>query len=268
MTIIAAVQMNSSGNIQDNLKSADKLILQAAASGANLVVLPEMFATFFEQQKTLCKEKYGSGVIQDFLADQSAKHGIWIVGGTIPIAMENSEKVRAACLLFNAQGQCVARYDKIHLFDVQVINTQEVYQESKFIDYGDQVTVVDTPFGKLGLAVCYDIRFPELFRAMLAKQVEIIVLPSAFTVKTGEAHWEILVRAQAIINSSYLIAAAQVGTHLNGRQTYGHSMIVEPWGHVVAELKTEVGIITSSIDLNYLHQIRQEFPAVTHRRLV
>lgn len=206
--------------------------------------------------------------MQDFLAEQAAKHGIWLVGGTIPIAIDNSEKVRAACLLFNAQGQCAARYDKIHLFDVQVLNTQEVYQESKLIDYGNQVTVVDTPFGKLGLAVCYDIRFPELFRAMLSQQVEIIVLPSAFTVKTGEAHWEILLRSQAIMNSSYLIAAAQVGTHYNGRQTYGHSMIVEPWGHVVAELRDEIGIITAEIDLNYLHQIRREFPAVSHRRLV
>ncbi len=267
MTIVAAVQMNSGDDINANLAIAAKLIQQAKDSQANLVVLPEMFATFSDQQKIRAKENFGSGKVQDFLAEQSRKHGIWIVGGTIPLAINDSAKVRAACLLFNSQGQCVSRYDKIHLFDVQVMQSKETYQESSLVDYGDQVVVVDTPFGKLGLAVCYDVRFPELFRAMLAKQVEIIALPSAFTVKTGEAHWEILVRAQAIMNSSYLIAAGQVGQHPRGRLTYGHSMIVEPWGHVLSELENDVGVITAAIDLNYLQQIRQNFPAVAHRRL-
>lgn len=267
MTIVAAVQMNSGDDVDVNLAVATQLIQQAKDAQANIVVLPEMFATFSDHLKISVKENYGSGKIQDFLANQASKHGMWIVGGTIPLTINNSAKVRAACLLFNAQGQCVARYDKIHLFDAHIIQSKETYQESSLTDYGDQVVVVETPFGKVGLAVCYDVRFPELFRAMLAKQVEIIALPCAFTVKTGEAHWEILVRSQAIMNSCYLIASGQVGEHANGRFTYGHSMIIEPWGHVIAELKNGIGIITAEIDLSYLHQIRQNFPATAHRRL-
>lgn len=267
MTIVAAVQMNSGDDVNANLVVAAQLIQQAKDAQAKIVVLPEMFAIFSDQEKIRIKENYGSGKIQDFLAEQAIKHGIWIVGGTIPLSLNHSPKVRAACLVFNAQGKCVARYDKIHLFDAYLAQSKETYQESSLVDYGEQVVVVETPFGKLGLAVCYDIRFPELFRAMLAKEVEIIALPCAFTVKTGEAHWDILVRSQAILNSCYLIAPDQVGQHPNGRLTYGHSMIIEPWGHVIAELKNGVGIITAEIDLNYLHQIRKNFPAITHRRL-
>jgi nitrilase len=269
MPVVAAIQMNSGSHVIDNLKSAEKLIQQAVDNGAGLIVLPEMFATFglTDTEKTLAKEALGQGTIQDFLAEQALRHSIWLVGGTIPIIAHHSDKVRAACLVFNAQGERVARYDKIHLFDALVKKDTEVYQESRTVEAGGEVVVLDTPFGKLGIAVCYDIRFPELFRNMFARHVEIIALPSAFTVKTGEAHWEILLRAQAIQNFSYLVAAGQVGQHPNGRMTYGHSMIVEPWGHVVSELAEGVGVVTSDIDLNYLHQIREDFPVAKHRRL-
>lgn len=269
ISTVAAIQMTSDQNVKNNLAIAATLIQAAVAKNAHLCVLPEMFATFGlpEDQMASVKEKLGSGPIQDFLAEQARKHQIWIVGGTIPIAIENAHKTHAACLVFNAQGECVACYNKMHLFDAHVIRGSEVYQESKTTEAGDNIVVIDTPFGKLGLAVCYDIRFPELFRAMLLKHVEIIAVPSAFTVKTGEAHWEILIRSQAIQNFSYIIAAAQTGVHDNGRQTYGHSMIVEPWGHVVAESATGIGIIVAEIDLKYLQQIRNDFPVTQHRRL-
>jgi len=267
---IAAIQMTSHHNIQENLKQAATFIKQATDYGAHIVVLPEMFAIMGLDQmdKVNCKEKLGSGIIQDFLRNQAIENNIWIVGGTIPIEVpEAQEKVHAACLLYDNYGKVVARYDKIHLFDVAISSTQEHYFESKSTYPGRDVVVADTPFGKIGLAVCYDIRFPELFRAMHAKGVEIIALPSAFTFTTGIAHWDILVRARAIENQVYMVAAAQTGVHNNKRKTFGHSMIVDPWGNVNSSLQLEEGCIVSEINLEFLHKIRSEFPALAHRKI-
>ncbi len=269
MKRIAAIQMTSSEDVAKNLQEAERLILKAAALGAQLVVLPENFALMgkTEQDKLKISETFGEGPIQDFLAKQAAKNKIWLVGGTIPITSENPQKVYAACLIYNAHGDRVARYDKIHLFDAQVKRDVEVYEESNTTEYGDHLTVVDTPFGRLGVAVCYDIRFPELFRAMLVEKVDIIAVPAAFTVKTGEAHWEVLMRARAIENFCYIIGACQTGTHTNGRQTYGHALIVNPWGETLTRLTTQVDVITATIDHDKQHQMREDFPTALHQRI-
>ena len=267
--IIAAIQMNSRSNVQANLNEAEKLIQQAAEAGAQLVALPEMFALLGagETEKVKIAEKFGTGIIQDFLKDQAIKNKVWLVAGTIPIKTENAHKIRAACLIYDAQGHCVARYDKIHLFDAQVRPDIEVYQESKDTEAGEHVTVIDTPVGRIGVAVCYDIRFPELFRIMHKQGVEILIIPAAFTQKTGVVHWEVLMRARAIENFCYVIGSNQTGTHDNGRQTYGHSLIVHPWGNIISCKAQGSGIITAEIDLNELKQIRRNFPVHEHRCL-
>jgi len=266
---VAAIQMTSHADVEKNLKTAEKLIAHAADKGATLIVLPEMFAVMGIDQldKVKIREELGHGRIQDFLSQQAEKRSVWLVGGTIPIAVSHSsDKVYAACLLYDDKGQRVACYDKIHLFDVTLSDTRESFYESKTTAPGNKVVVVPTPFGKLGLAVCYDIRFPEMFRTMHDREVECIILPAAFTDTTGKAHWDILVRARAIENQVYLIAAAQTGVHENGRKTYGHSMIVDPWGRVKANLLEEEGVIISEIDLAYLQKMREEFPVLLHRQ--
>ncbi len=268
--LVACIQMTSTADVAENLSMAKEFIQQAAAEKARLVVLPEMFALIAKEpmEKIKMREEFGLGPIQEFLSEQAAQHKVWIVGGTIPIAVpHNKNKARAACLVFDDKGKCVARYDKIHLFDVSLQSGKEVYSESNVIEPGDKIVVVATPFGKLGLAVCYDVRFPELFREMLTKGVEIIALPTAFTYITGVAHWDVLVRARAIENLSYVIAGCQTGTHSNGRKTYGHSMVVNPWGEVLASLPEKPGVVVSEIDLEYLYKIRKEFPALSHRKI-
>jgi nitrilase len=266
---IAAIQMASGPNITANLESAKRLIEQAAENGAELVILPENFAIMglTESDKVALCEEDGLGPIQDFLARQSQRHGIWLIGGTIPIRSPEPTKVYAASLLYNDKGERVARYDKIHLFDVHLMDSDESYNESETTYNGNDIVVVDTPFGKLGMAVCYDLRFPELFRSMLDKGVEIISLPSAFTALTGHAHWESLIRARAIENLSYVIAAGQGGYHVNGRETHGHSMIVDPWGNILNQLKSGTGVVIAEIDRDRLNSIRRSFPAIEHRRL-
>ncbi len=266
---VAAVQMASGPNVTYNLIEAGRLVALAVEDGAELVVLPENFAIMgmSEQDKLKISEAPGAGRIQDFLAEQSGRHGIWLVGGTVPLSASVPSKVRASCLLFNDRGKQVARYDKIHLFDVRIEETSETYNESRTIEPGDQVVVVETPFGRLGLAICYDLRFPELYRRMLDDNVEIIAIPSAFTAITGKAHWETLVRARAIENLSYVIASAQGGYHLNGRETHGHSMIVDPWGVVHDRLPSGSGFVIAEIDSNYLAVTRRNFPATSHRKL-
>ncbi|MDO8954593.1 MAG: carbon-nitrogen hydrolase family protein [Gammaproteobacteria bacterium] len=268
MPIISAIQMCSSHIVDENLATAASLIREAAGKGANLVVLPEMFAIMGEKatDKVVVKEEFGSGKIQDFLADQARINKVWLVGGTIPISCADSHKVSAACLVYDDKGALASRYDKIHLFDVTVSDT-ESYKESATTYPGDKVVVIPTPFGKLGLSVCYDIRFPELYRAMFNMGAEIIVIPSAFTVKTGEAHWELLARARAVENFCYVIGACQSGTHSSGRKTYGNSLIVEPWGNVSASLPEGVGVITASMDLDKLHAIRKDIPVAAHQRM-
>lgn len=268
---VAAIQMTSGPDVQKNLDKAKELISMAADQGAKLIVLPEMFAVMGVDQvdKIKTRETFGHGPIQQFLSESAAKHHVWLVGGTLPIVVEDSnEKVNATCLLFNDAGKVVARYDKIHLFDVTMSATRESYHESKTTKPGHQIIVTPTPFGKLGLAVCYDIRFPELFRSMHDQGVEIIALPAAFTFTTGSAHWDILTRARAVENQVFFIAAAQTGIHENGRKTFGHSMIIDPWGRVKACLPDTQGVVVSDIDFDYLKKIRSEFPVLSHRRKV
>lgn len=269
MTRVAAVQMASGPNVGANLLEAGRLIATAVDAGAQLVVLPENFAIMgmAETDKVAIRETPGSGPIQDFLANQAQKLGIWLVGGTIPLAASAADKVRAACLLYNDKGQVVARYDKMHLFDVRLNEGEETYVESQTIEPGNTPVVVDTPFGRLGLAVCYDLRFPEQFRSMLEQGMQLFVLPSAFTAITGRAHWEVLVRARAIENLCYAIAAAQGGFHVNGRETHGDSMIVDPWGTVLDRLPRGSGVVAADIDLARVTNTRRSFPAVSHRRL-
>ena len=267
---IAAIQMASGPNVNANLLEAGRLIAQAAKQGAELVVLPENFAIMglSEHDKVKVREQEGKGPIQTFLAQQAAKHKIWLVGGTVPLVAESDKKVLAACMLYNDQGKQVARYNKIHLFDVSLEESGERYTESDTIEAGaKEVVVVDTPFGRLGLAICYDLRFPEQFRTMLDKGMELLALPSAFTAITGKAHWEVLVRARAIENLSYVIAADQGGYHLNGRETHGDSMIVDPWGNVMDRLVRGSGVVIADIDRDKLASIRRNLPAISHRRL-
>jgi len=270
MTRVAAIQMTSHTDVKKNLDEAAKWIAEAANQDAQLIVLPEMFAMMGVDplEKIKIREELGSGPIQDFLSTQAAKYGIWLVGGTIPLAIEQSqEKVHATCLLYDDKGRVAACYDKIHLFDVSIQATRENYYESKTTEPGNQIVVLSTPFGKLGLAVCYDIRFPELFRTMHDEGVEVIILPAAFTYTTGSAHWDVLIRARAIENQVYVIASAQTGMHENGRKTFGHSMIVDPWGTIKASLPEGQGIVAADLDFAYLQQVRSEFPVLLHRRV-
>lgn len=269
MSRVAAVQMASGPNVNANLLETDRLINRAVEAGAKLVVLPENFAHMGlkEQDKLAVCEADGDGPMQAFLSEQARRHGIWIVGGTIPLRAEDSGKVRAACLLVDDKGQRRARYDKIHLFDVRLTESGEKYNESETIEPGDKVVVVDTPFGRLGLTVCYDLRFPELFRRLMREGAEIVALPAAFTAITGRAHWEVLVRARAIENLSYLVASAQGGYHANGRETHGDSMIVDPWGLMVDRLPRGSGVVVGDIDRNRQADIRRSFPALEHCRI-
>jgi len=268
-TKLAAVQMATGPNVSANLLETDRLVAEAADGGAGLVVLPENFAFMGKQdkdQRVLC-ETEDDGPLQEFLSRTARKYGVWLVGGTIPMAAGDSHKVRAACLLYDDNGKRVARYDKIHLFDVHLVEADERYIESATIEPGDQVVVVDSPFGRLGLAVCYDLRFPELFRAMLDSGVDVLTIPASFTAITGKAHWEVLVRARAIENLAYVVAAAQGGYHINGRETHGYSMIVDPWGSVLAQVPRGNGTASCILDRDYQNTVRRTFPALTHRRI-
>ena len=269
MSVVACIQMASGPNVGANLLEAERLIQEAVSQKARLVVLPENFALMGnkENDKVAAREVPGSGAIQTFLAEQSSRHGIWLVGGTIPLVANDDSKVRAACLVFDDRGEQVGRYDKIHLFDVELVDSAEQYTESETIEPGDEVVVLDSPFGRMGVAVCYDLRFPELFRQQLEAGMEILVLPSAFTAITGRAHWEVLVRARAIENLCYVVAPDQGGYHLSGRETYGHSMIVDPWGTVMNSLARGPGVVCADIELGRLQNARRNFPSITHRRL-
>lgn len=269
MSKCAAIQMASSPNITSNLLEAEKLIAEAVKAGAKLVALPENFALMggHELDKVRAKEADGAGPIQTFLSAVAKKYGVWVVGGTIPIAGEDESKVRAACLIYDDQGQRVARYDKVHLFDVNVPGTNEVYRESDSIEPGVKSLVIDTPFGRVGVAVCYDLRFPEIFRKMAKQGLDILVIPAAFTQETGAAHWELLLRARAVENLCYVIAPNQGGFHVNGRKTFGHSMIIDPWGIVLDCYKTGSGFVIADIERERLEKVRTSFPVLNHRRI-
>jgi nitrilase len=262
---VAAIQMASGPNVEGNLNEAQRLISMAVEQGAKLVVLPEFFAYMgiSEVDKVKVREQQGHGPIQQFLSETARRNKIWLVGGSIPLAANAPDKVRNTLLVFDETGQQVARYDKIHLFNLTLGNEQ--YNEASTIEAGDKVVVVDSPFGRIGLAVCYDLRFPELFRTM--QDVDIIVLPSAFTSTTGKVHWEPLVRARAIENLSYVVAAGQGGYHVNGRETHGHSMIVDPWGRILDELQRGSGVVIADVNPSYQASLRKSLPALSHRTL-
>lgn len=262
---IAAIQMASGPYVAANLSEAERLIEIAVNQGAKLVALPEYFALmgFKETDKVAIREEEGKGVIQTFMKKMAKKHKIWLIGGSMPLVSNFPNKVRNSCLVYNDKGDQVARYDKIHLFGLDLGN--EHYHEEKTIESGNSIQVVDTPFGKIGLSICYDLRFPELYRAM--GEVNIIVIPSAFTDTTGKAHWETLIRARAIENLSYVIAPAQGGYHLSGRETHGNSMIVDPWGVILDRLPRGSGVVIAAMKPKYQQSLRKSLPALKHRTI-
>jgi len=262
---VAAVQMASGPNIAANLQEAERLIELAAATGARIVALPEYFAIMGmkDTDKVAAREKEGEGPIQSFLSAQARRHRIWIVGGSVPLEASTPDKVRNSCLVYNQLGERVARYDKMHLFGFEMGN--ERYSEERTIEPGSSVCVVDSPYGKLGISVCYDLRFPELYRAM--GDVDLILIPSAFTETTGKAHWDTLIRARAIENLAYVIAPAQGGYHVNGRETHGHTMIVDPWGVVLDRLARGSGVVVAGVNPTYQAKVRRSLPALTHKTI-
>ena len=262
---IAAIQMVSTPRIEDNLATAASLIAQAVAQGADLVALPEYFPImgWRDADKIAVREADGRGVIQEFLADTARRHGVWLVGGSLPLEASVADKVLNPCLVFDPQGRRVARYDKIHLFGFQ--KGEERYNESATIEPGRQPVSFDTPFGRVGVSICYDLRFPELFRAL--GTVDLLVLPAAFTEVTGRAHWEILLRARAIENQCYMLAVAQGGRHENGRETHGNSMLIDPWGDVLARRDKGEGVVIGEIDAARIAEVRASLPALSHRVL-
>ena len=262
---IAAIQMASGPQVAANLSEAKRLVESAVKLGAKLVVLPEYFAIMGlkDTDKVAVREQDGSGPIQDFLSTTAKKNKIWIIGGTVPLVSQFPNKVRNSCLVYDDKGKQVARYDKIHLFGLDLGN--EHYHEENTIESGDAVKVVETPFGKIGLSVCYDLRFPELYRAM--GEVNIIVVPAAFTDTTGKAHWETLIRARAIENLSYVIAPAQGGYHVSGRETHGNTMIVDPWGVILDRLPRGSGVVIATMNPKYQESLRKSLPALKHRTI-
>ena len=260
---VAAIQMASGPNVSANLAEAEQLIDLAVDAGAQLVALPEFFCIMALKNADVVKvrEAEGRGPIQSFLARMAKKHRIWLIGGSVPLEAGAANKVRNSCLVYDDRGKLVARYDKIHLFGLDLGN--ERYQEANLIEPGNKAVVVNSPFGCIGLSICYDLRFPELYRAM--PNVDIIVVPSAFTATTGRAHFETLIRARAIENLAYVIAPAQGGYHLSGRETHGDSMIVDPWGVVLDRLSRGSGVAIANINPAYQASLRKSLPALNHR---
>jgi nitrilase len=267
MSIVAAIQMTSGPDVPANLAVAEELLREAKARGAVIAGLPENFAFMGlrEADKQAVAEQDGSGPIQDFLAATARALDLWIIGGTIPIRAGEG-RVAAASLVFDARGERRARYDKIHMFDVRVSEREE-YRESSTVVPGTRPVVVDTPAGRLGMAVCYDVRFPEHFRRLSADGAEWFCLPSAFTAPTGRAHWETLLKARAIENLCFLVAPAQAGIHPNGRETYGDTMIVDYWGRILARLPRGRGVVSADLDHTRQAEVRRNFPALEHRVL-
>jgi len=260
--------MVSTPDVDANLDSATTLLRRAAAEGAEFALLPEFFAIIGREDtdKLRIQEPFGKGPLQSFLAGQAREHGLWLMGGTIPLESGEPDRVLNSCLLYNPEGECMARYDKIHLFDVSV-TAEESYSESRTMMPGADVTVAKTPIGNIGMSVCYDLRFPELYRRMLPQNIDIITVPSAFTETTGRKHWEVLLRSRAIENLSFVIAAAQGGRNTETRTTWGHSMIIDPWGDILGVVEKGPGVVCADIDLEQVRALRQSFPALQHRTL-
>lgn len=277
----AVVQMVSSGDVHANLRAASSLITQAHEQGAGLILLPENFAVLDGGPLSQFAEAegHGQGLLQGFLRQQAQEKGVWLIAGSMPLSTRpqnpgevsaeqvSGGRVRPACLVFDPRGEMVARYDKMHLFDVQVDDRQAQYSESRSFEPGSRIVCVDAPVGRIGLSICYDLRFPELYRKLLEQGAEILTVPSAFTKVTGEAHWEVLLRARAIENQCFVLAANQGGVHNATRETWGHSMIVDPWGRVLARVESGEGVAVADIDLSALHALRSRMPIQSHRRL-
>jgi deaminated glutathione amidase len=266
---VAAIQMTSSHIVADNLAAAGILLREAKDSGCDIACLPENFSFIGlrDADKLQVAEADGAGPVQSFLSDTARQLKMWILGGTIVIRGDTERRVANSSLLIDAAGKRVARYDKIHLFDVTIPGRDEQYRESNHVTPGREPVIADTPVGKLGLSVCYDMRFPELYRELVSQGAEWLAMPAAFTVPTGRAHWETLLRARAIENLCYVVAPAQSGTHTSGRETYGDSLIVDYWGQVVARLAKGAGVITAEIDLAKEAETRARFPALDNRQL-
>lgn len=277
---VAAVQMVSGADVSANLASAARLIAEAAQRGASLVVLPENFAVLDGGPQAQFAERQGdfTGLLQRFVSEQAQAHDIYIIAGTMPLitrpvvgdaepAVLFDGRVRPASLVFDPQGQITARYDKMHLFDVEISDKQARYAESDSFEAGDKVVAVDTAVARVGLTICYDLRFPELYRRLFNERVELITVPAAFTRVTGEAHWEVLLRARAIENQCYVIGAGQGGVHNEKRETFGHSMVVDPWGRVLDVMAGGEGTVVADIELDQLHELRRKMPVSSHRRL-
>ena len=264
-TTVAAVQMVSTPHVDENIAVARRLIADAAGRGAQLVTLPEYWPIMgmTDTDKVAHAEQPGRGPIQDFLGTQARTHGIWLIGGTLPLVSHDAGRVLNTTLVYDPQGNHVGRYDKIHLFGFN--KGSESYDEARTIVPGEMVGSFEAPFGKVGLAICYDLRFPELFRAM--GECALIIVPAAFTHTTGLAHWEVLLRARAIENQCYVLASAQGGTHTNGRRTFGHSMLIDPWGEVKDVLPEGEGVVSGEIDPDYIAKVRESLPALKHRKL-
>ena len=265
MHTVAAIQMISTPSVSENLATAKRLVAQAASKGAMLVVLPEYWAIMGQHEKDKLghAEQPGSGPIQDGMAQMAREHGLWLIGGTLPLVSPEAGKVLNTTLVYDPQGAPAGRYDKIHLFGFT--RGAESYNESRTIVAGAQVRSVDTPLGRVGLSICYDLRFPELYRAL--GDCALIVVPAAFTHTTGRAHWEVLLRARAIENQCYVLASAQGGVHPNGRRTWGHSMLIDPWGEVKAVLDEGEGVVSGQIDPVFLAGVRESLPALAHRTM-
>ena len=268
---VAAIQMNSGPDVAANLELAGHLLAEAAADGCDLAVLPENFALMPERgrDKTHHAEEPGEGPIQDCLAEASRDHGLWIVGGSLPLVSPETDKGRVygGCPVFDDTGQCRALYRKIHLFDVDLVEKGESYRESHSMYAGDEPVTVETPAGLLGLTICYDLRFPELFRRLVDAGATLFTVPAAFTETTGKAHWHTLLRARAIENLAYVIAPGQYGRHPDNRFTFGHTLICDPWGRVIAEQADGNCVVAADIDPDLPARLRKEFPALSNRRL-
>ena len=266
---VAAVQMCSGGDREANLATAGRLLGEAAARGARVAVLPENFALMPQRdvQRREMAEADGAGPIQDFLAARARELSLWIVAGAVQLTGAADGRLAQALLVYDATGKRVARYDKIHLFDVDLPDRAESYRESANMAPGATPMVVDTPAGRLGLSVCYDLRFPELYRELVARGAQWLVVPAAFTAATGAAHWEPLLRARAIENLCHVVASGETGRHPSGRETWGHSMVIDHWGRILAQLPDGDGVVVAPIDLAAQAEARRRFPALDHRRL-
>lgn len=262
---VAAIQMVSGPRVEANLATAARLIADAVQQGAQLVLLPEYFPIIgaADADRVRAREAFGHGPVQDWLAESARRHGIWLIAGSLPLTAQAADKMCNSTLVYDPQGECVQRYDKLHLFGF--CKGDESYDEAAFIEPGTAPATVDTPFGRIALSICYDLRFPELYRGL--GPVDLIVLPAAFTETTGRAHWEILLRARAIENQCYLLAAGQGGRHENGRLTHGNSMAVDPWGEILDRKYKGEGVVVADLDHARIAEIRESLPALAHRKL-